>query len=59
MCIRDRLRLLSEGRSNSDIAAALCISPGTVKTHLTNIYAKLDAKSRVQAIAEAQALKLI
>ena len=56
---QDVLRLLSEGRSNSDIAAALCISPGTVKTHLTNIYAKLDAKSRVQAIAEAQALKLI
>lgn len=53
------LRLLSEGLSNSEIAAALCVSPGTVKTHLTNIYAKLDVKSRVQAIAEAQALKLI
>ncbi len=53
------LKLLSEGLSNSDIAAALCVAPGTVKTHLTNIYAKLNAKSRVQAIAEAQALKLI
>lgn len=56
---QDVLRLLSEGQSNSEIAAALCVSPGTVKTHLTNIYAKLNAKSRVQAIAEAQALKLI
>ena len=56
---QDVLKLLSEGLSNSEIAAALCVSPGTVKTHLTNIYAKLDAKSRVQAIAEAQALKLI
>ena len=53
------LKLLSEGLSNSEIAAALCVSSGTVKTHLTNIYAKLDVKSRVQAIAEAQALRLI
>lgn len=53
------LKLLSEGLSNSEIAIALCVSPGTVKTHLTNIYGKLNAKSRVQAVAEAQALKLI
>lgn len=53
------LRLLCEGLANREIAARLCISPGTVKTHLTNIYGKLGVKSRVQAVAEAQALKLI
>ncbi|CUS03517.2 putative ATP-dependent transcriptional regulator, MalT-like, LuxR family [Candidatus Promineifilum breve] len=53
------LRLLCEGLPNREIAARLCVSPGTVKTHLTNIYGKLGVKSRVQAVAEARALKLI
>ncbi len=53
------LRLLCEGLSNREIATRLCVSPGTVKTHLTNIYGKLGVKLRVQAVAEAQTLKLI
>ncbi|MBK8986667.1 MAG: hypothetical protein IPM39_11395 [Chloroflexi bacterium] len=53
------LRLVRAGLSNREIAAQLCISPGTVKTHLTNIYAKLDVNNRLQAVAEAQLLKLI
>ena len=53
------LRLVSEGFSNREIALKLCISPGTVKTHLANIYGKLDVVNRVQAVAEAQLLKLI
>jgi LuxR family maltose regulon positive regulatory protein len=53
------LRLLCEGLSNREIADRLCIAPGTVKTHLTTIYGKLGVNSRVQAVAEAQALKLI
>ncbi|MBP6786370.1 MAG: hypothetical protein KA170_02190 [Candidatus Promineofilum sp.] len=55
----DVLHLVSKGLSNREIAGDLCISPGTVKTHLANIYGKLDVTSRTQAIAEAQALKLI
>lgn len=55
----DVLRLVSEGLSNRQIALKLCVSPGTVKTHLANIYSKLDVNSRTQAIAEAQTLKLI
>ncbi len=56
---QDVLRLISEGLSNREIAADLCISPGTVKTHLANIYGKLEVNCRVQAVAEAQMLKLI
>ena len=56
---QDVLRLLAEGLSNQAIAEALCITPGTVKTHLTNIYAKLGVASRVQAVTEARALKII
>jgi len=56
---QDVLKLVSEGLSNREIAAKLCISPGTVKTHLTNIYGKLEVNSRIQAVAEAKALKFV
>ena len=42
------LGCLVDGKSNSDIAGALGISSKTVKFHLTNIFAKTGAKSRVQ-----------
>lgn len=53
------LRLIHAGRTNREIAAALCISPATAKTHLANIYCKLGVNGRVQALARAQALKLV
>jgi LuxR family maltose regulon positive regulatory protein len=55
----DVLRLVSMGLSNHDIARELCLSSGTVKTHLANIYDKLGVNSRIQAVAEAHSLKLI
>jgi LuxR family maltose regulon positive regulatory protein len=56
---QDVLRLMSEGYSNREIAVALSISESTVKTHVANIYSKLNVKSRVQAITYAKELKLV
>jgi ATP/maltotriose-dependent transcriptional regulator MalT len=43
------LRLLAEGRSNPEIGAALFIGRGTVRTHVSAILAKLDARTRTEA----------
>jgi LuxR family maltose regulon positive regulatory protein len=53
------LCLLANGLSNGEIALGLSISESTVKTHLGNIYAKLNVNSRVQALSRAQVLKLV
>lgn len=43
------LRLIVQGDSNSDIAQKLCLTIGTVKTHLRNIFNKLNVNDRTQA----------
>ena len=48
------LRLLAEGLTNREIADQLVISVGTVKRHVSNIHAKLDVKTRTQAVARAR-----
>lgn len=53
------IRLIVEGTSNREIAEALFIVEGTVKTHIKNIYGKLDVESRTQAIVRAGELNLI
>lgn len=47
------LRSLAEGKSNRAIGVQLGISESTVKTHLKNLFAKLDVTSRAEAIALA------
>ena len=51
--------LLSEGLSNKQIAAKLYIAPETVKTHLQNIYRKLNARGRIATVKAARTLGLI
>ena len=53
------LRLIAEGASNREIAEALVVSVGTVKKHVNNIFLKLDAHSRTQAIATAQKYNIL
>lgn len=47
------LRLLAEGHDNAEIAAELCISPATAKSHVSNILTKLHTQNRVQAAVYA------
>lgn len=56
---RDVLRLLADGNSNEQIGLALSISPQTVRTHVQKAMQKLDARTRVQAVATALRESLI
>ena len=47
------LKLLGRGRTNSEIADELCVSTGTVKTHVGSILAKLGLRDRVAAVVFA------
>lgn len=48
------LDLIAAGRSNGDIAAALVLSPKTVRNHVSNIFAKLQVADRAEAIVRAR-----
>lgn len=53
------LSLVAEGCSNRQIARRLGIGEATVKTHLLNLYAKLDVSDRTRAVTRAQELGLL
>ncbi|MFZ3090038.1 MAG: response regulator transcription factor [Nitrospirota bacterium] len=47
---KEMLRLLLQGKSNKEISALTYVSTETVKSHLQNIYKKLDVRSRLEAV---------
>jgi LuxR family maltose regulon positive regulatory protein len=53
------LRFLTSAMSAAEIAAELCLSVNTVKTHVAAIYRKLPASSRREAVLRARELELI
>jgi DNA-binding NarL/FixJ family response regulator len=53
------LRCMARGLANKEIAAELSISETTVKTHVTNIFQKLGATDRTQAVTLALQRQLI
>jgi DNA-binding CsgD family transcriptional regulator len=53
------LERLASGQSNKEIARTLGLSPNTVKTHVANLFAKLEVARRTQAIGKARELHLI
>ena len=53
------LKHLSDGLSNKEIGDKLFVSESTIKTHVSNLLAKLNAKRRTEAIKIAKQLQLI
>jgi DNA-binding CsgD family transcriptional regulator len=52
------LQLIAQGKSNTEIAESLFLSVSTIKTHASNLFVKMDVKSRTQAIEKAKRLKI-
>lgn len=53
------LRLVAQAYSNAEIAAVMSITEGTVKRHTSNLYAKLGAASRMDAVHKATRVGLL
>ena len=53
------LALLASGRTNAEIARDLYVALGTVKSHSGNIYRKLEAANRTEAVSRAREMNLL
>jgi DNA-binding NarL/FixJ family response regulator len=56
---RSVLELIALGRSNKEIALALGLSPATVKTHVAQVLATINAGNRTEAAAKAREARLL
>lgn len=56
---REVLTLVGRGRSNTEIAADLCITVGTAKSHVSRLFTKLGARDRVQLVITAYEMGLV
>ncbi len=56
---REVLQLIADGLSNREIADRLYIAVSTVKSHINNLYSKLDVSNRAEAVARAGKLCLL
>lgn len=55
---RGVLELLVKGYTNAEISDKLFLSVSTVKTHVSNLFLKMDVKNRIQAVEKANRLKV-
>jgi DNA-binding CsgD family transcriptional regulator len=53
------LQLVAKGYSNAEIAESLFLSLSTVKTHVSNLFVKMNVKSRTKSIEKAKRLNII
>ena len=53
------LQLMAKGSANKEIARSLSISDSTVKTHVANIFQKLDVSGRTEAVTHALQIGII
>ncbi|MFB4263221.1 response regulator [Nonomuraea sp. GTA35] len=56
---REVLTLVAHGLSNAELSAQLQVSPGTVKTHIGRLLAKLNARDRAQLVIAAYEARLV
>ncbi|MEO8005134.1 MAG: response regulator transcription factor [Betaproteobacteria bacterium] len=56
---REILPLLAEGMPNKQIASTLGVTEGTIKQHLKELFKRLGASNRIQAVKEARRLGLL
>ncbi|AOW20964.1 response regulator transcription factor [Urechidicola croceus] len=53
------LQKISEGYSNKEIGEKLFVSESTIKTHVSNLLVKLNAKRRTQAVKKAKEINIL
>lgn len=53
------LQLLADGYSNQEIADKLFVSLNTIKTHISNLYSKMNVGRRTQAVQKARDLAIL